>query len=225
MTGMTTASTNGARAAHRTPSVSELQAALVAARSGQFATTPLPVPAASPAGAADLPPAPARLAIAPPAPVPTPPPSPGGAGVWLLGTHGGSGVQCLAAVLPGARFAGKTWPTTASSARELVVLVCRGNHRGLSSAQEFARTYRDSDLAAGLQLLGVIISADAPGRIPPPLRRLERLLSGAVPVLGHVPWEPNWRLGPPQTGQAELPPWVARLGQALSGAAGSAVPA
>lgn len=224
MTGMTTASTNGAP--RRTPSVSELQAALVAARSGQFATpvTPLPAPAPSPE-AADPPPAPAGPAIVPPAPGPRPPAPPCGAGVWLLGTHGGSGVQCLAAVLPGTRCAGKMWPAAASSGRELVVLVCRGNHSGLSSAQGYARAYRDSDLAAGLQLLGVIVSADAPGRIPPPLRRLERLLSGAVPVLGHVPWEPNWRLGPPLTGQAERLPWVARLAQALSVAAGAAVPA
>lgn len=220
MTGMTTASTNGAP--RRTPSVSELQAALVAARSGQFATpvTPLPAPAPSPE-AADPPPAPAGPAIPPPAPTA----SSCGAGVWLLGTHGGSGVQCLASVLPHTRCAGKMWPAPGSSGRELVVLVCRGNHSGLSSAQEYARAYRDSDLATGLRLLGVIVSADAPGRIPPPLRRLERLLSGAVPVLGHVPWEPNWRLGPPHTGQAEPLPWVARLAQALSVAARAAVPA
>lgn len=213
MTGTATASTNGTP--RHMPSVSELQAALLAARNGQFA--------ASGTAPASAPPGPPRalehLTTPPGEPAPRPAP-PVGAGIWLLGTHGGSGVQCLVAVLPGTRCAGKAWPTPATS-RQPVVLVCRGNQRGLSSAQEYARAYRDSDLAAGLQLLGVIVSADAPGRTPPPLRRLERLLSGAVPVLGHVPWDPTWRLGPLQAGQAESLPWVAKLAQALATVVGA----
>jgi hypothetical protein len=148
----------------------------------------------------------------------------GGAGVWLLGTHGGSGVRCLSAVLPGTRCAGKVWPE-AVAGREPVVLVCRGNHRGLTSAQEYARAYRDGELATGLELLGVIVSADAPGRTPPPLRRLERLLSGAAPILGHAPWEPGWRLGPAQPPGEQPLPWVTKLSLALTAAAGPAVPA
>ena len=201
------------------PSVSELQAALLAARSGQFATPDATVPG-SVAPADEV--TPAVAVAAPVTPSPTPPAS-GGTGAWLLGTHGGSGARCLSAVLTGTRLAGKTWPTPASG-REPVVLVCRGNHRGLSSAQDYARAYRDGGLAEQLQLVGVIVSADAPGRTPPPLRRLERLLSGAAPIIGHAPWEPTWRIGPPQTtDSAEALPWVAKLGQALAAAIGAAV--
>jgi hypothetical protein len=210
-------------APRRTPSVSELQAALVAARNGQFASPTVPAPAAAPTPEAQTAPLPAVPAVAPPPPISGPAAS-GGTGVWLLGTHGGSGVRCLAAVLPGARCAGKAWPE-AVAGREPVVLVCRGNHRGLTSAQEYARAYRDGELAAALQLLGVIVSADAPGRTPPPLRRLERLLSGAAPILGHAPWEPSWRLGPAQAVDGEPLPWVTKLSQALTAAASSAVPA
>ncbi len=184
----------------RTPSVSELQAALLAARRGHPATLN-----AAPAAAAS----PQRPEAA----------APRGTGAWLLGTHGGSGARCLAAVLPGTRLAGNTWPTP-TDGREPVVLVCRGNHRGLSSAQDYARTYRDSGLAGQLQLVGVIVSADAPGRTPTPLRRLERLLSGAVPILGHAPWEPTWRIAPPRAGAEDQPlPWAARLGDALAAVA------
>jgi hypothetical protein len=132
-------------------------------------------------------------------------------------------VRCLASVLPGTCCAGKAWPTPQTGS-ETVVLVCRGNHRGLRSAQEYARAYRDSGLAERLQLIGVIVSADAPGRIPPPLRRLERLLSGAVPILGHAPWEPTWRIGPPSPTAAVDPlPWVSKLGLAIAAAAGTVV--
>lgn len=204
------------------PSVSELQAALLAARSGQFAAPGATVPASVAAPADEVTPAVAAASPVPPSPTP---PASGGTGLWLLGTHGGSGARCLSAVLTGTRLAGKTWPTPASG-REPVVLVCRGNHRGLSSAQDYARAYRDGGLAEQLQLqlVGVIVSADAPGRTPPPLRRLERLLSGAAPIIGHAPWEPTWRIGPPQTtGSAEALPWITKLGQALAAATGAAV--
>lgn len=142
----------------------------------------------------------------------------GGDGLWLLGTHGGSGARCLSAVLPGTHSAGRAWPTS-SQTREPVVLVCRGNHRGLTTAQDYARVYRDEGLAERLQLLGVIVCADAPGRSPTALRRLERLLSGAVPILGHAPWEPSWRLRPAVAGGEPLS-WVAKLAQTLNAAAG-----
>jgi len=204
----------------RTPSVSELQAALLAARNGQFATPDATVGvAAAPPPRPDVATPPAAASAATPVPPAPARPVSGGTGVWLLGTHGGSGVRCLAAVLPGTRCAGKAWPGP-TAGREPVVLVCRGNQRGLSSAQAYARAYRDSGLAGRLRLVGVIVSADAPGRTPTPLRRLERLLSGAAPILGHAPWEPAWRIGPPQaTPGAEPLPWVATISQALAAAA------
>ena len=52
--------------------------------------------------------------------VPVSDPASGGAGVWLLGTHGGSGVRCLSAVLPGTRCAGKVWPE-AVAGRAMIV--------------------------------------------------------------------------------------------------------
>ena len=140
-------STDAAVAPRRIPSVSELQAALIAAQAGQFAT---------PTAAA---PAPSRLVDPRPAaaggarhdtsrPVAAAARAAGGDGLWLLGTHGGSGARCLSSVLPGTRRAGKQWPP-ARAAREPVVLVCRANHRGLTSAQDHARAYRDGGLGEG----------------------------------------------------------------------------
>lgn len=200
----------------RTPSVSELQAALVAARR-ESGGCPAAGALASPRSGV---PAIGRTATS----------LADGPSLWLLGTHGGSGARCLCAVLPHARPAGRRWPlppttmppgAAARSGPEPVVLVCRSSHRGLTSAQDYARAYRDGELADQLHLVGVIVSADAPGRPPTPLRRLERLLSGAVPIIARVPWQPAWRLGPPRpdtdpNGAVELPPWVRALRRALA---------
>lgn len=194
-----------AEAKPRTPSVSQLQAALLAARQGAFAGGPTGPAAELPTRPAPRPPVADRTAVADQ-----------GSGVWLVGTHGGSGARCLSSVLHGTRHAGKRWPDP-SGGRDLVVLVCRSSQRGLASAQDYARGFRDGALGERLQLLGVIVSAAAPGRTPPALRRFERLLSGAVPILGEVPWQPAWRLGPPQP-LAEPPSWLTKLQQALAAA-------
>lgn len=195
----------------------ELQAALEAARNGQFASAApidqLPAagePAQPRTRRRTRPPVTQQKLAVPGDPVP---------GAWLLGTHGASGARCLSAVLPGTRYASQQWPESCG-ARAPLVLVCRSNHRGLTSAQEYARAYRDGELAGQLQLLGVIVSADAPARRPVALRRLERLLSGAVPILAHVPWEPQWRLGPPSN-QSPPPAWVAKIAEALTAAVGA----
>ncbi len=217
----------GTDARPRTPSISELQAALLAVRNGDFATGP----AAASAGTATVPlevgRPPSRLDVEvfdvagrPATRRPAPPSlvtaSPAERGVWLLGVHGGSGARCLAAVLSGTRNAGKQWPTP-TGGREQIALVCRSSQRGLSAAQDHARQFRDGELRQRLDLLGVIVSADGPGRVPPPLRRLEKLLSGATPILGEIPWQPAWRLGPAQP-PTEAPAWLSKLQQALAAA-------
>ena len=200
----------------RTPSVAELQAALQAAQRGDFAI-------ARPATAAATPPAGRR-----PTPLPhvrprfggrrgkrgaSGPPTTAGEdlGVTLLGCHGGSGATCLSVVLPGVELADRAWSCTGD---QPVVLVCRSTHRGLTSAQDHAREHRDGDCGPSVPLLGVVLVADAPGRVPPPLLRLERLLAGAVPVLGQVPWMPAWRVEPP-TAFTEPPAWLRDLAMSI----------
>lgn len=114
----------------------------------------------------------------------------------------------------------RDWPldgersaTTASSVTPMV-LVCRSNASGLTSAQHRAREYRDAEWSPRVRLLGAVVVADAPGRLPAPLRRAQRLFAAAVPVVWNVPWMPEWRLGPPDpTRRAD---WVDRLAQELA---------
>ena len=54
-------------------------------------------------------------------------------------------------------------------------------------------------LAAGMvpfaDLLGLVVVADAPGRLPKPLRELKQLVSGGVHRMWTVPWLESVRLG------------------------------
>ncbi len=202
----------------RTPSVAELQAALQAAQRGDFAGTHrVTAPVASPPSVHPPAPAPVRLPrLGARRGRRTPAPPAGDReqlAVTLLGSHGGSGATCLSVVLPGVELADKAF---SCSGDRPVVLVCRSSHRGLTSAQDHAREHRDGDCGP-VPLLGVVIVADSPDRVPAPLLRLERLLAGALPVLGRVPWVPAWRVGAPAALPVQ-PSWLCDLTASIAAA-------
>jgi hypothetical protein len=117
------------------------------------------------------------------------------ADLWWVGVHGGAGESTLGRLVPGWSAAGHAWPrTTPSYSMTRVVLVARSHAAGLQAAQKAATQW-----AAGAvpltELLGLVIVADAPGRLPRPLRDLAALVSGGVPRTWHLPWIESWRLG------------------------------
>lgn len=113
---------------------------------------------------------------------------------WWLGVHGGAGVSSLERAVPGGRDAERAWPSAPES--QPVVLVARATAHGLAAAQNAARQW-GSRTVTGVDLLGLVVVADAPGRRPRVLRDLVRLVSGAVPRLWEIPWVEPWRLGEP----------------------------
>ncbi|MEU9222149.1 DUF6668 family protein [Streptomyces sp. NPDC048376] len=113
---------------------------------------------------------------------------------WWLGVHGGAGVSTLEQAVPGGRDAERAWP--ASSHSHSVVLVARSSAGGLKAAQSAAQQWA-SGMVTGIDLLGLVVVADAPGRRPKILQDLVRLVSGAVPRLWQIPWVEAWRLGEP----------------------------
>ncbi|WP_331758105.1 DUF6668 family protein [[Kitasatospora] papulosa] len=114
---------------------------------------------------------------------------------WWLGCHGGAGVTSLAAAVPGGEDAVRCWRSS-RTVRQRVVLVTRSHAGGLQAAQWAARQWASGALP-GVELLGLVVVADAPGRMPAPLRDLARLVSGGVPRTWSVPWIEDWRLGQP----------------------------
>ena len=69
-------------------------------------------------------------------------------------------------------------------------------------------------LATAYDLAGLVLVADAPGKLPKPLAELAQLISGGYPRTWRVPYVEAWRLGEPPSA-ANTPKVVARIGQDL----------
>lgn len=118
--------------------------------------------------------------------------------VWWLGVHGGAGESTLAALGGRTAPAGHAWPMPAQRGiANRVVLVARTNHAGLAAAQRAATEWASGELGDVVQLLGLVLIADAPGRLPKPLRHLAEVISGGVPRTWRLQWHEPWRLGAP----------------------------
>ncbi|WP_203234023.1 DUF6668 family protein [Actinomyces sp. 565] len=134
---------------------------------------------------------------------------PGDVALWWVGAHGGAGESTLSALVPEWRGGGHCWPRPPDNERARVVLVSRSSAYGLQAAQSAATQW-----AAGavpyVELLGLVIIADAPGRLPRPLRDLAQVVGGGVPRAWQLPWVEAWRLGEPPE-QTESPRAVRRL--------------
>jgi hypothetical protein len=102
----------------------------------------------------------------------------------------------VARLLPGARPAQHAWP---AAGRELktprVLLVCRSHADGLRAAQRALTDWASPNAGFSVELLGLVVSADAPGPLPKPLRDFAALVGGGAPRLWHLPWVPAWRMG------------------------------
>ena len=111
-------------------------------------------------------------------------------GVALLGAHGGAGVTSLlrAGLDQVAVDADRCWPKAG-----LVVLVARTSTSGLEWARDLARQHA-SGLAGDVELLGLVLVPDAPGRLPARTAGLRDLVSGAFARTWHLPWLEQWRL-------------------------------
>jgi hypothetical protein len=116
--------------------------------------------------------------------------------VFWLGAHGGAGESVLAELFGGLPCHHR-WPTRPDEetqhAPAPVFLVARQNKRGLDAARLATR-----DWAAGahpdVDLQGLVLMADAPGKVPKSLAGQTRIISGGVPSTWVVPWIEELRL-------------------------------
>ncbi|WP_193614287.1 DUF6668 family protein [Nocardioides lijunqiniae] len=117
---------------------------------------------------------------------------PASASVVWIGAHGGAGARSLAAATGVGVVGGEHEVTTETQdGPPQVLVVARSDARGLDAAAETVRT-----VPGGVQLIGLVISADAPGRPPRAIRTRIHELSGTVPHLVTIPWISQWRLTP-----------------------------
>lgn len=119
--------------------------------------------------------------------------------VWWVGCHGGAGESTLAGLFGGSVATGHRWPALPArlpGRPAAVVLVARTSHAGLAAAQRALTQWAAGDTPA-VDLLGLVLSADVPGRLPRPLRDYARLVGGGAPRVWALPWIGAWRSGEP----------------------------
>jgi hypothetical protein len=116
----------------------------------------------------------------------------GSAALWVAGAHGGSGESRIADLIGGARATGHCWPVLQDGNRPRVLLVCRADLRGLTAAQSALMQWA-SGSAPELDLLGLAVLADAPGKTPKPLRDFTTIVGGGAPRSWTLPWVEAWR--------------------------------
>jgi hypothetical protein len=118
----------------------------------------------------------------------------GFATLWITGAHGGSGESRITDLIGGARATGHCWPVLQDGGTPRVLLVCRADMRGLTAARS-ALTQWASGAAPELELLGLAVLADAPGKTPKPLRDFTAIVGGGAPRYWTLPWVEEWRHG------------------------------
>lgn len=111
--------------------------------------------------------------------------------LWMVGAHGGAGATTWAHILA-VGDAGTAWPQHVNPSRSLdIVVCCRSTVAGLRAAQDVAIEWASGALPG--QLVGLVVGADAPGRLPRELRDQFQISSGAFPHCTFVPWQAQWR--------------------------------
>ena len=125
-----------------------------------------------------------------------------------MGAHGGAGVSSL--LRAGLAAAGgvdgqRRWPTAGQ-----VLLVARTCTAGLERARDLAREHASGLAGPHTELIGLVLVADAPGRLPTRIGALADLTSGGFARCWQVPWLTEWRLAA-ATEPLPVHPEVARL--------------
>jgi hypothetical protein len=120
--------------------------------------------------------------------------------LWVVGTHGGAGESRIADLIESARSTDHCWPVLPSGGRPRVLLVCRADMRGLTTARNALMQWV-SGAAPQVDLLGLAVLADAPGKTPKALRDFATLVGGGAPRFWTLPWVDAWR----HTDTTELP--------------------
>jgi hypothetical protein len=111
---------------------------------------------------------------------------------WVS-AHGGAGASTLATVLGGVDI-GHRWPEPGRDEPRSVVLVARTHAAGLQAVSRKLDLFRRGELPPGVEIVAVVLVADAPGRLPRELSRRIKVIGSAVTVY-QVPWVPVWRTG------------------------------
>lgn len=135
----------------------------------------------------------------PPPPAPLPHAEVRATDLCVVGIHGGSGASTVASLgSPGHVWVAtkQTWPQLEpGSAPVATVLVARTHAAGMLAAQSALMQWASSGVDPAVRLVGLVLVADAPGRLPKALRDLAKVVGGGSPRTWSLPWCEAIRMG------------------------------
>ena len=120
--------------------------------------------------------------------------------VWLVGAHGGAGTTSLAHAIAAFGDAGQQWP--AEDEFPWTVIVARTTREGLEAAHDTA-LQAQAGKCGDCKVLGVILVADAPGKMPKAIEQRMTVLERVVPTIWTVDYHSSWR----ETLTKDRPQW------------------
>ncbi len=107
--------------------------------------------------------------------------------VAIVGAHGGAGTSTLARWWAPAADCGQCWPGSAETS-QLVVVAARLCLPGLIACAQRLREWHAGSTPSRVEVVGVVLTAARPGRVPAPVRRYRALIDD----LAEVVWEIGW---------------------------------
>lgn len=119
----------------------------------------------------------------------------GSASLFIVGAHGGAGESMVAALDPRWCATDHSWPELPAAEPAQCVLVARTHAAGLMAAQRALTQWAASASGASAQCVGLVLIADAPGKLPAPILDLIKVVSGGAPRVWRLGWIEEWRLG------------------------------
>ncbi|MEV6140481.1 hypothetical protein AB0L63_31465 [Nocardia sp. NPDC051990] len=105
----------------------------------------------------------------------------------VLGAHGGAGTSTLARWWAPAADTGLAWPASPRST-QYVVVAARMCMPGLTAAAERLREWHAGLAPDGVQVIGLVLTAARPGRVPAVVRRYRAVVAGLVEHVYEIDW-------------------------------------
>lgn len=122
-------------------------------------------------------------------------PTTGSASLFIVGAHGGAGESTVAGLDPRWLATDHTWPEVPDGSTAHCVVVARTHVPGLLAAQRALTQWAASGAGPSARCAGLLLIADAPGRLPSPILDMVKHVSGGAPRLWRLDWIEQWRLG------------------------------
>ncbi|MFI9410057.1 hypothetical protein [Nocardia gamkensis] len=105
----------------------------------------------------------------------------------VLGAHGGAGTSTLARWWAPAADTGLAWPASPATTQQVVV-AARLCMPGLTAAADRLREWHAGLAPDGVQVIGLVLTAARPGRVPMVVRRYRSVVAQLVEPVCQIAW-------------------------------------